>query len=228
MADIDQQEYDDLPGMSTYIANHINRDIDTNGIAHHICIICQGDLEPNRSRRSSQDEDDDGDYTVISVPPCNHLYHLHCLQNWFNTNLATRNRCPICRTPLCRYNADSTVHVTEAFTHWMGQDPSWHPKRYVALLTFVDEQVVSQPEGNDADYCAILRTMSDLWRSDGNQTICSDHARIGLYWVEYMVASRVRELIRAMDGMDNLWRVHQFFSMSYGMTERFDLAFAPP
>jgi hypothetical protein len=214
----DPPNYASLPSTATFLANRLNPDVGIDQIAHHICVICQDELEPNQIRRSGQTDDDDGIYTVVSVPPCNHIFHFHCIREWLHSNVVTRYRCPICRTPLCRRNASSPAHEAEQLSRSHARDPAWHPVRYEALLVYVDEQIARQPLGDAADYCAIPRAVADWWYRNGNQTISTEHARTGLHHIEYEAVRRIDDVLRTMDDVSVL-RQLQLHGMGVGMSD---------
>jgi hypothetical protein len=217
MDHVDPPNYASLPSTATFLANRLNPDVGIDQIAHHICVICQDELEPNQIRRSGQ-TDDDGNYTVVSVPPCSHIFHFHCIREWLHSNVVTRYRCPICRTPLCRRNASSPAHEAEQLSRSHARDPAWHPVRYEALLVYVDEQIARQPLGDAADYCAIPRAVADWWYRNGNQTISTEHARTGLHHIEYEAVRRIDDVLRTMDDVSVL-RQLQLHGMGVGMSD---------
>jgi hypothetical protein len=214
----DPPNYASLPSTATFLANRLNPDVGIDQIAHHVCVVCQDELEPNQIRRSGQTDDDDGNYTVVSVPPCNHIFHFHCIREWLHSNVLTRYRCPICRTPLCRRNVTSPAHVVEQLSRGHAGDPDWHPVRYEALLVYADEQVARQPLGDAADYCAIPRAVADWWYRNGNQTISSEHVRTGMQYIEFEVAMRVEDVLDSMDGV-SVWRRSRLNDLLQGMTD---------
>jgi hypothetical protein len=226
MDHVDPPNYLNLPSTATFLANRLNSDVGIDQIAHHICVICQDELEPNQIRRSGQTDDDDGNYTVVSVPPCNHIFHFHCIREWLHSNVITRYRCPICRTPLCRRNASSPAHEAEQLSRSHARDPDWHPVRYEALLVYVDEQIARQPLGDAADYCAIPRAVADWWYRNGNQTISTEHARTGLHHIEYEAVRRIDDVLRTMDDVSVL-RQLQLHGMGVGMSDAMNELYGP-
>jgi hypothetical protein len=207
-----------LPKMSDYIATHIDRNVPSETMQGQKCLICQQDFDPNQDEgcfASSQDN------TCIRLPPCNHMFHAHCVQDWLDSTQPARNSCPTCRTPFCKLNVlDPVKQATLESERLSNRDQYYNISNHASILSFVDTQFSSQGPGDLANYIAIPRAARDFWENSGNDVVCSEHFSVGLHWVEMMAANRVKELMLE-EGVVKTWPGVQFMGMWTVLTGQF-------
>jgi hypothetical protein len=208
-----------LPSMPAYIATHIDRNVSSSAMVGQKCLICQEDFDPSLDEAfftASQD-----DTTCVRVPPCNHLFHLHCITTWLDSTQHARNTCPTCCTPICKLNLlDPIKAATHYFERFGAHDTFYNIANHAAVLSFVDIQFARQGAGDAANYTAIPRAARDFWSDRGNNIINTEHHRCGLRWVEMLAANRVREWILHEEKMVT-WPASMFFGMYTVMNAQF-------
>jgi hypothetical protein len=74
----DVQVYPSLRTLRESSTIHIYRDLDTS---HEMCSICRDNFD---------------EYSVVRRLGCEHIFHIGCIDTWFETNI----RCPLCRIDL--------------------------------------------------------------------------------------------------------------------------------
>jgi hypothetical protein len=207
-----------LPRMSDYITNHIDRNVPSEAMQGQDCLICQQEFDPNQDEgcfTSTQDN------TCIRLPPCNHLFHAHCIQTWLDSTQPTRNSCPTCRTPFCKLNVLDPIQQATLDSQLPHNQAGFYSiPNHASILTFVDARFASQGAGDLANYVGIPRATRDFWENSGNDVVCSEHFSVGLHWVEMAAADRVKEfMIEA--GVVKTWPGVQFMGMWTVMTGQF-------
>ena len=74
----DVQVFPSLRTLRESSSIHIYRDLDT---PHETCSICRDNFDEN---------------SVVRRLGCEHIFHIGCIDTWFETNI----RCPLCRLDL--------------------------------------------------------------------------------------------------------------------------------
>jgi hypothetical protein len=206
------------PKMSDYIATHIDRNVPSETMQGQKCLICQQDFDPNQDEgcfASSQDK------TCIRLPPCNHMFHAHCVQDWMDSTQPARNSCPTCRMPFCKINVlDPVKRASLECERLSNLDRYYNISNHASILSFVDTQFSSQGSGDLANYIAIPRAARDFWEARGNDVVCSEHFSVGLHWVEMVAANRVKERM-IEEGVVKTWPGVQFMGMWTVLTGQF-------
>lgn len=94
---------------------------DPSLLTEKLCVICQCDFEKKEQ---------------IRVLPCDHHYHVKCVDKWLRTN----RTCPICRQSAASDNSDNSSTATATATATLTGSSS---------LSHIAVQVITQVDGGD-------------------------------------------------------------------------------
>jgi hypothetical protein len=201
-----------LPDMATVIQDLIRDDqISVNETDDADCSICIGPLVSNEHG------------VVVRMPPCNHLFHKHCILGLLNSTSPTRYLCPNCRAPLRLFNVlspaqEASRQADEAERNNVMDD--FNMAAYTQLMTLADNAFNVQwnqfrPQGRE-DYTRIGRDLNVSWDREAanGYYVCYEHIVMGSEWLEYVVAQRVAARLRQYPGAVDTTHARSFLRYS--------------